>query len=283
MKIWKGDAMTGVKALVLQGISACIAIVFVMLPTTSSAQAVPNLKQVLERVQSHVSEFEHGLPDFICDETITSRELWGGKAKHETVMESTFMGKQRKVENGTPFTESRQIRTIDGHPAAQGQQLIAPFLYGGGFSSTLDEIFARENAQYFKYKTAGTELLEGRTTAVVMFETRSGQKRLLYRDLFGQRSYLKGRGKAWIDLESMNIARLELHYLDPPASQGELAVAVDYAPVVINDKTFWMPRTVTAEQTIPNPKVPVGGKYVAEYSNYHEFNVSHKIYDPVER
>lgn len=261
----------------------CLGMLWFSLPAAVSAQQIPKLEQVLQRVQANIGEFERTLPDFICDETITSRELWGGKSKHETVIESTFMGKQRKVESGPPFTESRQIRTVDGRPAAQGQQLTAPFLYGGGFSSTLDEIFARENAQYFKYKAAGTELVEGRATVVVMFETRSGQKRLLYRDLFGQQSYLKGRGKAWVDLESMNIVRLELHYLDPPAPQGELAVAVDYAPVMINDKTFWMPRTVTAEQTIPNPKVPVGGKYVAEYSNYQQFNVSHKIYDPVER
>jgi hypothetical protein len=53
-----------------------------------------------------------------------------------------------------------------------------------------------------------------------------------------------------------------------------LSLAVDYAPVVIQEKTFWMPRTVTAEQTVPNPKAPVGGQYVAEYSNYQEFKVA---------
>jgi hypothetical protein len=50
-----------------------------------------------------------------------------------------------------------------------------------------------------------------------------------------------------------------------------------YAPVVIKERTFWMPRTVTAEQSIPNPKMPVGGQYVAEYSNYHEYKVSVRI------
>jgi hypothetical protein len=277
MRIWKGDARTGVEALVLRGIFACIAIVFVALPVTSSTKDVPNLKQVLERVQDHVSEFEHGLPDFICDETITSRELWGGKVKHETIVDSAFMGRQTQVESGRPFTESRDIRTINGRPAPQGQELKAPFLFEGGFSSTLVEIFARENAPYFNYSLSGTELLEGQTALVIKFETRNRQKKLLYRDLFGQRSYLNGRGKAWIDPESMNVIRLELHYLDPPAGEGELQVSIDYAAVTINDKTFWMPRLVTAEQTIPNAKIPVGGQYVAEYSNYHHFKVSHKI------
>jgi hypothetical protein len=38
-----------------------------------------------------------------------------------------------------------------------------------------------------------------------------------------------------------------------------------------------MPKTLTAEQTVPNPKVPVGGQYIAEYSNYQQFKVSTKI------
>jgi hypothetical protein len=237
-------------------------------------QQPPRLEQVLESVQAHVSEFAHGLPDFICDETITSRELWGGRAKHETVFESEFTGRQNTVENGKPFVESRAIKTVNGRPAAPAQELKAPFLYGGGFSSVLVEIFARENAPYFNYSLSGTETLAGQTALVIKFETRNGQKRLTYRDLFGQRTYLNGRGKAWIDPESMNVMRLELRYLDPPAGAGELKVSVDYAPVTIKEKTFWMPRIVSAAQTIPNAKVPVGGQYIAEYSNYHHFKVS---------
>jgi hypothetical protein len=254
--------------------AACIALLYIALCGSLAAQQPPKLEQVLPRIQEHVSEFEHGLPDFICDETITSRELWGGKSKHETTIESEFTGRQNSVENGKPFVESRQIKSVNGRPAAPGQGLTAPFIYNGGFSSVLIEIFARENAPYFNYSLSGAELLEGRTALVIKFETRSGQKRLLYRDLFGQSAYLNGRGKAWIDPDSMNVVRLELRYLDPPAGEGELEVSVDYAPVMIKDKTFWMPRLVTAGQTIPNAKVPVGGQYIAKYSNYHHFNVS---------
>jgi hypothetical protein len=232
------------------------------------------LEQVLESVQAHVGEFAHSLPDFICDETITSRELMGRKVKHETIIESAFTGRQNKVENGKPFIETREIKTVNGRPASPGQEPKAPFLYGGGFSSVLVAVFSAENAPYFSYSLAGTDTLEGRAALVIKFETRNGQKRLLYRDLFNQRSYLNGKGKAWIDPESMNVMRLELRYLDPPAGEGELHVAIDYAAVTINDKTFWMPRLVTAEQTIPNPKFPVGGQYIAEYSNYHHFKVS---------
>jgi hypothetical protein len=88
---------------------------------------------------------------------------------------------------------------------------------------------------------------------------------------------MKGSGKAWIDPLSMNVVRLELQYLDPPVPEGVLTVRVDYAEVAINEKKFWMPKTLRAEQTVPNPKMPVGGEYVAEYSNYQQFKVSTRI------
>jgi len=112
---------------------------------------------------------------------------------------------------------------------------------------------------------------------VLKFETKKDQQALLHRELFGTQYVMKGSGKAWIDLASMNVLRLEIQYLDPPMPEGVLSLSVDYAPVMIQEKTFWMPRTVTAEQTVPNPKMPVGGQYVAEYSNYQEFKVSVRI------
>lgn len=245
------------------------------------SQSLPKLSQILPRIQEHVKEFEHSLPDFICDEKITSRELMGGKTIHETDIDSTFRGMQNKSRDldgkYQPFTEWRDIQTIDGRPAPKGQQLTGPFLFGGGFSSILVEIFSPENSPYFNYKVIGADKVDGKAAVVLKFETKKDQQALLHRELFGTQYVMKGSGKAWIDLSSMNVLRLEIQYLDPPMPEGVLSLTVDYAPVVIQEKTFWMPRTVTAEQTVPNPKVPVGGQYVAEYSNYQEYKVSVRI------
>src|SRR5215471_12065883 len=135
----------------------CLGLLQLAWCAVGQAQAVSKLEQILLRLQDHVQEFETSLPDFICDETITSRELMGGKIIHETVIESSFRGVQHKDKEGWPFTETREIQTIDGRPAAKGQQLTGPFFFGGGFSSILVEIFARENSQYFNYKLVGTE------------------------------------------------------------------------------------------------------------------------------
>ena len=254
--------------------SACGVILFISMCTALLAQGPsPSLDQVLPHVQNHVDEFAHGLPDFICDETITSRELEGaGKVRNEVVVESEFKGRQNNVENGKPFIESREIKTMNGSPVRPDQQLIGPFFYRGGFSSILVAVLSKESEPYFNYTLAGIETLAGRQALLLKFETRRGQKRLLYHDLFNHQSYLKGKGKAWIDPESMNVIRLEFHYQDSGGSIGGLEVLVNYGPVTIQDKTFWMPQLITANQAIPDGDVSV--RYIAAYSNYHHFNVS---------
>lgn len=238
------------------------------------AQGPPlSLEQVLPRVQDQMEEFAHRLPDFICDETITSRELAGGKVRKEMVVVSEFKGRQNKVESGKPFTESREVRTVNGKPVRPDQQLSGPFFYRGGFSSILVAVFSRENERYFNYRLAGTETLAGQPALVLKFETRRGQKRLLYHDLFEHQSHLKGKGKAWIDPESMHVIRLEFHYENSEGAIGGLDVAVNYAPVTIQEKAFWMPQLVTANRAIPYARF-VSVRYIAAYSNYHHFNVS---------
>jgi hypothetical protein len=258
-----------------------VGLIYVALSSACHSQTAPSLGQILPRVQEHVKVFEHSLPDFICDEKITSKELMGGTTIHETDIDSTFRGTQNREKKPDgeyePFTEWRDIQTIDGRPAPKGQQLTGPFLFGGGFSSILDEIFSAKNAQYFNYKAIGADRVDGKAAVVLKFETKKDQQALLHRELFGTQYVMKGSGKAWIDLVSMNVLRLEIQYLDPPMPEGVLSLAVDYAPVVIKEQTFWMPKTVTAEQTVPNPKMPLGGKYVAEYSNYQEYKVSVRI------
>jgi hypothetical protein len=259
----------------------CMWALHLALCSAGFSQSLPKLAQVLPSIQQHVKEFESSLPDFICDEKITSKELMAGTTIHETDIDSTFRGTQnrdKKLDGRyEPFTEWRDIQTIDGRPAPKGQQLTGPFLFGGGFSSILIETFSPENSEYFNYKVIGTDKVDGKAAVVLKFETKKDQQALLHRELFGTQYVMKGSGKAWIDLSSMNVLRLEIQYLDPPMPEGVLSLAVDYAPVVIQEKTFWMPRTVTAEQTVPNPKVPVGGQYIAEYSNYQEYKVSVRI------
>ncbi len=102
---------------------------------------------------------------------------------------------------------------------------------------------------------------------VIEFATKPDQDELNL-EFDGRKCLDKDTGKAWIDLESMHLVRLERRYQNLPAPAGVLAVQVDYAPVVINGKTYWMPKRVRTEQTQRTSKNPVTGQYVAEYSHY---------------
>ena len=75
---------------------ACVGLLHVVLCSAGLAQSVPKLDQILPRIQQHVKEFESSLPDFICDEKITSRELMAGRVTHETDIDSIFRGTQNK-------------------------------------------------------------------------------------------------------------------------------------------------------------------------------------------
>ena len=86
------------------------------------------------------------------------------------------------------------------------------------------------------------------------------------RELFGSQYVMKGSGKAWIDLASMNVLRLEIQYLDPPDAGRRALTGGRLRPVVIQRKNFLDAQDSHSRQTVPNPKMPVGGQYVAEYS-----------------
>jgi hypothetical protein len=98
--------------------ATCLGLLHLALIAAGFSQSAPKLEQVLPRIQEHVQEFEHSLPDFICNEKITSRELMGGTTIHETDIDSTFRGTQNRDKNPDgkyePFTKWRDIQTIDG-------------------------------------------------------------------------------------------------------------------------------------------------------------------------
>ena len=255
----------------------CLCLLHLYLCVLCFSKSSLPLDEILLRVQAHVKEFEFSLPNFVCNETITSKEIVHGQVAHKTIIDSVFSGTQNN-DGGTqrPFTEARTIRMIDGRPTGKDEQLKAPVFFGGGFSSILDATFSEKNTQYHNYKLLGTEKLNGRPALVIEFATKKDQTELLF-EFLGRKFVSKDVGKAWLDPETLNVIRLERRYLNLPPLDGVLNVAVDYAKVEINGKTFWMPRTIRVEQSQPGAKTPMSIQYIAEYSDYQKFNVSSQI------
>lgn len=236
-------------------------------------QRAASIEEILARVQTNTGQFVQTLPDFVCDEKVTSRGVHRGKL-NEAVIESHFVGLQTKSGSDS-FTERREVTAVNGRPAKRGQKFGGPFLFGGGFSSMLDMTFAPQHVSSHTYKIGGEEMLGGRAALVIEFVTKEAQKDLYFLH-YGKPIVQNDTGKAWIDKTSQQVIRLERHYLNVPPGETPIVATVEYGEVTISGKAFWMPLTVRAEQAA-TVKHNEKGEYVAVYSNYRKFEVSSGI------
>ena len=210
----------------------------------------------------------------MCDERVTSNKTVAGKITRQTITESSFTGVQQKSMEGRhslEYTESREVKSVNGKPVPKGGKLKGPYILGGGFSSVLSMTFAPKNMAFHNYKVVGAETLAGRTLLAVEFATKNDQKELWA--FWGGKAYLqKDTGKAWLDPATMQAGRLDRQFHNLPRSQETLTISVEYAPVTIDGKSFWMPKTVRSEWIVnKTAKIPAIHIFLAEYSNYRKF------------
>lgn len=250
------------------------------LPPPACGQAIPSVDEALARIRENVARFETSLPDFLCSERVTSRRVINGKTTAEVVSDSTIVGTLKG------FIESREIAAVNGKKVSKAHNLKGPYIYLGGFSSMLILTFGSKWTAYHDYKIAGMETVDGRSLLAVEFTTREAQKELTQEFWHGgmlktQRKALPCRdtGKAWVDPESMQVVRLQTSHLNLPDWVQSEKVSTDYAPVTIDGKPFWMPKSTRAEDVEPsrNPKVPAYNTCIAQYANYRKFEASAAI------
>ena len=245
-----------------------------VLPCRSSAQtsSLPSIDGVLARVSKNIQDFQDLLPDFVCTEKITStRYEKNGLIAVKRVVDSTFTGLQKYDGNGHSYVELRTIEMVDGLPAYKGQDMpTLPFRYGGGFSSAVISTFTRESLESRTFKLAGTASIGAASTLLVEYATKNGQKKLMFESM-GKKVVLKDTGKAWIDPASMQVLRLERHFLDFPNFE-KFSTLIDYGETEIGGKVFWMPKIVRADAIDGTRKVPIA--YLAEYSNCRRYTAT---------
>ncbi|HUA58256.1 MAG TPA: hypothetical protein VML19_05855 [Verrucomicrobiae bacterium] len=235
-------------------------------------RAEPSVEEILAKIQTNTSQFLQSLPDFVCDETITSKAVIRGRQR-QYVNESHFVGRQQKQGRMT-FTETREVISINGKAVPKNTRPQGPIFFGGGFSSVLHTTFGKDTVAAQTYKVASEEEFRGRPTLVIEFSTRPGQQDLRF-DFDGKAYVENDRGKAWIDKESMRILRLEREYLNVPRRQSPMVATVEYGEAQIGGQAYWMPVTVTASQV----KGSTGDEeqYVAQYRNYRKFEAQSSI------
>jgi hypothetical protein len=236
-----------------------------------------SVDEVLSAVSGNVKEFQELLPDFVCNEKITSTAYESGKVKDLRTVDSIFTAVQtpsRGPRNGNlAFTETREVAAIDGRPVQKGTRMPPlPLAMFGGFSALLSMTFSTENLKYQHYELDKTPGDGGRL--VLHFATKEDQ-RTLRTFLNGEGLINKDTGTAWIDAGSMQVARLERDFFSLPRAFRQLRNTVDYGPTTIGDRQFWLPRSMRSDVTDRDAKKTK--TFLAEYSDCKRFIADIKL------
>ena len=240
-----------------------------------AAQPAQSIESVLKQVQANVAKFEAQLPDFVVDESILSRTLADKRVLLEATYENVFTGVQKRNQVFS-FTESREVKRHNGRDAQPGETMRVPFLFSGGFSSTLHSTFGAKSVPLHRFRVKSSNRLGDVATVVVEFATVPGQKEL-HLDWQGKTVYEHAAGTAWLDPSTLEVIRLQRRYSRLPWPAVSLTVTVDYKMVPIEGRLYNLPVKISVEQGVDKSQKRARGVFVAEYSNYRKFQVSSGI------
>ena len=232
----------------------------------------------MHQVQTNLTRLREQLPDFICRERITSQSFLGKQLVQESVIESNFTGLQSPdKEHGLAFTEIRDVQTVNGKRVRKHWKLKAPYLFTGGFSSSLWSVFGPLGPNYHVYGFFAEDG-EGsdKQFVVVGFKSKPGAPPLLMED-HGHVVPYTDTGIAYVDPATYDVELLELMVTFSSPGQRPLAVSVKYRKVAIGGQSFSLPATVRVREGDPESKTTAGGLFVAEYSGYRKFTASSEI------
>jgi hypothetical protein len=245
--------------------------------------AIPPVDEIVARVQQNVEKDLASLPNFLCDERITSQVLLKGKVGSEIKAESIVRA-VRAGNEGTErdFVETREVVSVNGAPA-RGQELRLPINVKEAASGSMAAVFGAANIRCFDVKIGGIQEFRGHKAVLLRFATKKNAANL--GGVCPSKTPGQG-GQAWIDPEAMEVLRIEstklrqkLHGAEknglPIEEDALYSWSIDFAKVLINGQPFWMPLTDKAEAASTYRKLRL--TYVAEYSNYHKFGATSKI------
>jgi hypothetical protein len=233
-------------------------------------QPTSALEQILTRVEANTEQYKASVPSFVCDERIISQEFRDGKLKHETTVDALFRV-TRSASQTTILNESREVKAIDGKPSSNNK-INMPISFSGGFSGALAKFLSADHRQCFDYAPDSAAAAAAGTTAFTFTAREAAAKEPNCSTIQPGTT-----GKFVIDSASMQVTHIERTVPYPVGKDaGVLGTAsVDFAPVTLSGRSFWLPFTVTAF-TSETPKTNAF-RFTAHYSNYHRFAASSTI------
>jgi hypothetical protein len=250
--------------------------------------SVPTLDEILARLERNLQTYENTVPSFFCDEHVVSQVI-PGFGNRDTVSDGIFRLKRIiNPDKSINLDESRMVKTVNGK-AADAEDLNGPVVLKGAFSGGL-AIVSLSQKTCMRYSLRPIKANHPNAPYIVQFESTFDIKHstncLLRED---------GGGRVFIDPHTMQITHIELtapHHILYPSSAGDglapapatgmWTISVNYAPVLIGVRTFWMPFTIestTSNRNIPGSILQVWS-FKARYSNYHKLEVTSRIVLP---
>jgi len=233
----------------------------------------PAVEAVLKQLQAHLEEYRGTVPDIFCSEHVVS-SIETRRTHSQTVTDSSFRLRKTKHDDGSvEFEESRTVVAVDGKaPIQKTETLSGPAILSGVFSDGL-HVVAHEVEGCYVYTLIPPREGHPKDKMVVRFKEAARDVRP-----YGCPPFEGTWGEATIDPVSMRVVRLEKTTPDPQKVRDQTAMwkwTVEYAPVTLGGKTFWMPKTIRSTSRTE------GGDYVwsfdGSYRDYHLFRAETKI------
>jgi hypothetical protein len=262
-------------------------------PDAPAVSRALTLDDVLEGLQANLHDYRQTVPDLYCNERVEST-MQGRGTNLKTVTEATFRLRKRRLEDGTiVFDESRVLRKVDGRPVtADVEKLSGPAILSGVFSTGLDLISEEERGcyEYTLRAGAGSGAPEKQPSDPSATVNRVGDKRdaekmvVEFKDLpRGEREracapFESTYGYAVLDPASMHVVLLEKTTPDygPIAGmKGEWTWTVEYGPVQLLGKTFWVPKRIRSMSMTKDHSYT--WSFDGTYSEYHLFHAESRI------
>jgi len=228
---------------------------------------------VLKQLQAHLEEYRGTVPDIFCSEHVVS-SVETRRTHTQTMTDSTFRLRKTKHDDGlVTFEESRAVLAVDGKvPIDSNVEISGPAILSGVFSDGLHMV-AHEVEGCYDYTLETPRPGHPKDRMVVKFKDAARDVRP-----YGCPPYEGTWGQTTIDPVSMRVLRLEKTMPDPQRVMDQTAIwkwTVEYAPVVLDGKSFWMPKTIRSTSRTE------GGDYVwsfeGSYKSYHLFHATTRI------
>jgi hypothetical protein len=224
------------------------------------AQKDPTLGEILQRLQENLDRYDSTVPSFFCDEHVES----GGAVTNSTIL----LKRIPRPDDNVILRESREVKTVNGKPAT-ADSADGGILLDGVFSNGLELVSMSQQAcMDYSLKSINPE--HSKDTILVEFTSVAAGERspacLMQEDV---------SGSVLIDPKTMQITRMQFHapHHIIGTGMGYLNVTVEYAPVELDGKSFWLPTRISERMADRR----FSWRYDATYRNYHKMEVTSRI------